>query len=94
MAVHHIRQMLQLTNTTEIVAICEPSPASYDRASRVFTAAGLEPPPNLPDIDQLLDGFAGKLDAAFIMTPHAYHHDQTRKCMEAGADVLLKSPWS
>ena len=35
---------------------------------------------------------AGELDAAFIITPHAYHHDQTVACLEAGLDVLLEKP--
>jgi predicted dehydrogenase len=28
----------------------------------------------------------------FIITPHAYHHDQTKQCLEAGLDVLLEKP--
>jgi predicted dehydrogenase len=32
------------------------------------------------------------LDAAFIVTPHVYHHDQAVACMEAGLDVLLEKP--
>jgi len=32
------------------------------------------------------------LDAAFIVTPHAYHHDQAQVCLEAGLDVLLEKP--
>jgi predicted dehydrogenase len=35
---------------------------------------------------------AGELDAAFIITPHAYHYAQTTACMEAGLDVLLEKP--
>ena len=53
---------------------------------------GLEPPPNEPDLDRLLADYDGELDAAFIITPHAYHHDQTVACMEAGLDVLLEKP--
>jgi predicted dehydrogenase len=32
------------------------------------------------------------LDAVFIITPHAYHHDQTQQCLKAGLDVLLEKP--
>jgi predicted dehydrogenase len=90
MARHHIRQMLQQTDTTEIVALCEPSEAAYQAAAEVFATAGLEAPPNQPDIEKLLANF--ELDASFIITPHAYHHDQTVACLQAGMDVLLEKP--
>jgi predicted dehydrogenase len=54
--------------------------------------AGLTPPPNEPDLDRLLQKYEGQLDAAFICTPHAYHHDQTVACLLAGLDVLLEKP--
>ncbi len=92
MARHHIRQMLKMQATTKIAALCEPSPAAYAEAKAVFKEAGLRPPPNLPDLKELLARFAGRLDAAFIITPHAYHHDQTLACLEAGLDVLLEKP--
>ncbi|MBN2501197.1 MAG: Gfo/Idh/MocA family oxidoreductase [Anaerolineales bacterium] len=90
MARHHIRQMLQQTDTTEIVALCEPSEQAYQATAELFTSAGLEAPPNQPDIEKLLADF--ELDASFIITPHAYHHDQTVACMQAGLDVLLEKP--
>jgi predicted dehydrogenase len=40
----------------------------------------------------LLDQYAGKLDAAFIVTPHVYHFEQAKLCLEAGLDVLLEKP--
>ncbi|MCX6030947.1 MAG: Gfo/Idh/MocA family oxidoreductase [Chloroflexi bacterium] len=92
MARHHVRTMLQQAATTEILAACEPSIEQYAQTAALFTAAGLEPPPNQPDLDRLLRDFAGRLDAAFIVTPHAVHHDQTVACMEAGLDVLLEKP--
>lgn len=92
MARFHLRQMLQMQATTKIVALCEPSPANYAQAAAVFKEAGRRPPPNIPDLKELLAKFAGRLDAAFIITPHAYHHDQTLACLEAGLDVLLEKP--
>ena len=32
------------------------------------------------------------LDVAFIVTPHAYHYEQARACLEAELDVLLEKP--
>lgn len=89
---HHIRQMAKQQATTRMEVICDISPASYEKAGAVFREAGLEPPPNQPDLKRLLADYHGKLDAAFIITPHACHHDQTVACLEAGLDVLLEKP--
>jgi predicted dehydrogenase len=87
---HHIRQMLQQQDTTQITVVCEPSPQNYDALTEIFTEAGLEPPPNEADLPTLLANHS--LDAAFIITPHVYHHEQTVACLEAGLDVLLEKP--
>jgi predicted dehydrogenase len=92
MARHHIRQMLKQADTTTIPVVCEPSPQQYALTAAVFEEAGVVPPPNQPDLGRLLRAYAGQLDTAFIITPHAFHHDQTVACMEAGLDVLLEKP--
>lgn len=92
MSRHHIHSILRQRATTSIDAICEPSGAAYEAAAELFDEVGLAPPPNQPDLAKLLAEHAGRLDAAFIVTPHAYHHDQTAACMEAGLDVLLEKP--
>ena len=92
MARWHIRQMLQMTDSTQISVVCEPDKKQYAQSAQIFTEAGLKPPPNQPDLSRLLDEYHGQLDAAFIITPHACHHDQTVACMEAGLDVLLEKP--
>jgi predicted dehydrogenase len=40
----------------------------------------------------MLAEYGDHLDAAFIVTPHAGHHDHARACLEAGLDVLLEKP--
>jgi predicted dehydrogenase len=40
----------------------------------------------------LLRDYYDQLDVAFIVTPHAYHYEQARACLEAGLDVLLEKP--
>jgi predicted dehydrogenase len=92
MARAHMREMLAQQDTTRIVVVCEPSPAAYADVATQFRAAGLEPPPNEPDLAKLLAVYTGQLDAAFIITPHAYHYAQTVACLEAGLDVLLEKP--
>ena len=90
MARYHIREILKQQDTTEITIVCEPSEAAYAESAKIFVEAGLQPPPNEPDLAKLLA--RGPLDAAYIITPHVYHHDQTVACLEAGLDVLLEKP--
>jgi predicted dehydrogenase len=58
----------------------------------VFKDHGVEPPPNQPDLYRFLADYGEKLDAVFILTPHKYHHEQAKACLEAGLDVLLEKP--
>ena len=90
MARHHARSLLKQLDTTRVVAACEPSPEAYAAFAQIFTAAGQPPPPNEPDLERLLA--RNDVETAFIVTPHVYHHDQTRACLEAGVDVLLEKP--
>jgi predicted dehydrogenase len=90
MARHHIRQILKQSETTEITVFCEPSAEQANTSAAIFTEAGLTPPPNQPDLGKLLKEHP--VDAAFIITPHAYHCEQTKACLEAGLDVLLEKP--
>lgn len=92
MARQHIREMLQPAAATRIVAICDPSPEACSAAAEIFTRAGLERPPCVPDLDRFLADYGDRLDAVLIATPHVYHHDQTVACLEAGLDVLLEKP--
>lgn len=92
MARLHIQNMLQQQDTTRIVVVSEPSPAAYQATVEIFAAAGLQAPPNESDLAALLRDYAGAIDAAFIITPHAFHFEQARACLEAGLDVLLEKP--
>jgi predicted dehydrogenase len=92
MARYHLERMLKQQDTTRIVAICEPAPAAYEEAAQMFVDAGLEPPPNQREWPKFLAEFDGQLDAVFIISPHVFHHEQTRASLEAGLDVLLEKP--
>lgn len=92
MARHHIRNMVKMKDTTQISVVCEPSAQAYEDTAALFEAAGLPVPANQPDLAKLLSDHKRAIDAAFIITPHAYHHDQTTACLEAGIDVLLEKP--
>lgn len=92
MARHHLRAILANFANTHIPVVCEPSPEAYSETAALFEAYGRTPPVNEPDLDNLLQRYGRELDAAFIITPHVYHHDQTKACLEAGIDVLLEKP--
>ncbi len=92
MARAHLHAMLRMRDTTRIPVVCEPSAEMYDATAAMFRKARQKPPPNVPDLRRLLREYKTKLDAAFIVTPHACHHDQTQACLNAGLDVLLEKP--
>jgi len=94
MARGHIRTILRLQNQhpSQVIVVCEPSPEMYAEMSKIFTEAGLPVPPNQPDLAKLLEDYKSSLDVAFIVTPHAYHYEQAKACLEAGLDVLLEKP--
>ncbi len=92
MSRHHIEMMLKQQDTTEIVALCDPSQQQLELASELFEEAGLPAPATGPQLEPLLQEFRGELDAALIVTPHAFHLKQATVCLESGLDVLLEKP--
>ena len=90
MARHHVKRMLELD--TEIIVVSDPSEEAYQAFCEIFTEQNLTPPPNEPDLEVLLKQYAGQVDTAFIITPHVFHFEQTKACLEAGLDVLLEKP--
>lgn len=92
MARYHVAHMLAHFPNTRVPVICEPSQTMAAAMDSVFEEAGHPVPRNEPDLRRLLTDYAAELDAAFILTPHSLHHDQTLACMEAGLDVLLEKP--
>src|SRR5689334_15403413 len=92
MARTHLTRMLEEPQKNQVVVVSEPSLQAYDALGKLFSASGRPIPPNQPDLPRLLDQYAGKLDAAFIVTPHIYHFEQAKLCLEAGLDVLLEKP--
>ena len=63
MARHHVAQILRHQDATHVVAVCEPSPPAYEQFCELFRDAHLKPPPNVPDLERLLQTHAGELDA-------------------------------
>jgi predicted dehydrogenase len=91
MARYHLTDVLGRSDT-EVTAVCEPSPAAYAEVAERFARHGLAAPPNEPDWTRFVATYADRLDAVFIITPHALHFAQATACLEAGIDVLLEKP--
>lgn len=91
MARAHLSEMLTRSDT-EVVAVCEPSKPAYELAAKSFTRHRRPIPPNEPDWQRFIEKYADRLDAVFIITPHALHFAQAKACLEAGLDVLLEKP--
>ena len=92
MARASVRGILADFQNTRIEVVCEPSAESYRQTAEIFQAAGREAPANVPDLERMLDAWAGSLDAVYIATPHVLHFSQARACLEAGLDVLVEKP--
>ena len=90
MARHHIRTILENSDGTEIVALCEPSQSAMTKTAEVFEELGKPIPENLAELSELIDTI--RLDAVFIATPHSIHFEQAKMCLEAGVDVLIEKP--
>jgi len=91
MARTHLAEMVGRADTA-VVAVCEPSAAAYAQVVELFDRHGRPAPANEPDWQRFVATFAAELDAAFILTPHAFHFGQATACLEAGLDVLLEKP--
>lgn len=92
MARSHVKRILSQFDNTCIPVVCEPSPEAYAETSELFRSNNRTPPANEPHLERLLDRSSDQLDAAFIITPHVFHHRQAKMCLEAGLDVLLEKP--
>ena len=91
MARYHLSTMLHRPDTA-VVAVCEPSAATWAATAPVFAAAGRPVPPDEPDWHRFLARFGPDLDALMIITPHALHFEQATAALEAGLDVYLEKP--
>lgn len=92
MARHHIGSILKQTDTTQVVAVCEPNPDNYAKTAQMFVEAGQPAPANEPDFEKFVADVAPGIDAAFIITPHNQHCMQASALLLAGVDVLLEKP--
>jgi len=84
----HLGRALEMAQEVEVVALCDTSPQSLDRArERNPGAVGL---PTFADYLQMLS--AVEMDAVQISTPHTGHFEQIMASLERGLHVLTEKP--
>ena len=92
MARHHLDNILQQTDSTDIVALCDPNPLALELTVQKFEEKGFDPPRTWQALELMLKDIGSELEAVFIITPHAFHYNHATACLEAGLDVLLEKP--
>jgi predicted dehydrogenase len=91
MARHHLRAMLEMVRSTNLVGFVEPNEASRAQTRALFAERGLACPPFYESIHDLVRA-QGSPDAALVVTPHKYHLENARDCLLHGMDVCLEKP--
>ena len=91
MARWHITCMLDTRRTTTIVGFVEPSDESRAATRSLFEEQNLSCPPFYNSIKELIKT-QGAPDAALICTPHKFHFENARDCMQSGVDVCIEKP--
>ena len=74
----------------EIVALCDTQPENLDRYQREIFEPIKQKPPAFAKYEDMLDKV--KLDAVFIVTPHAHHFQQVMDSLDAGCQVFVEKP--
>jgi predicted dehydrogenase len=75
-----------------IDAMAEVSAASRDRFAATCVAAGAATPRAYESAEAMLAAEAGRLDAGYVSTPHAFHARNALSVLAAGLDLLLEKP--
>ncbi len=82
-------QRLMATGRAEIAALVDSSAASLTRFRE--RCPGSDVIPAYATFEEMLASVA--LDAVLVLSPHAYHSEQIRVCLERGLHVLTEKPF-
>jgi len=94
MAGGHLNSYLQIWETVpgkvELTAMCDPVRERAENfANKVKDVTGKKPV-IYDDTDEMLS--KENLDGADICSPHAFHHVNAVKCLDAGVNVIVEKP--
>lgn len=88
----HMQAMLGRPSTTSLVGFVEPHLAAREATKKFFAdKAGSECPPFYDSIRELV-ARQGLPDAAMICSPHKFHFENAKDCLELGMDVCMEKP--
>jgi predicted dehydrogenase len=90
MSRHHGKIFRSSIPEAQIVALAEPDAANLERYLKDVFPDGQDLPSTYSDHKTMLESV--KLDGVLIVSPHAYHYQQTVDAIEAGCHVLLEKP--
>jgi predicted dehydrogenase len=90
MSRHHGKIFRSSVPEARLVALAEPDAANLERYLQEVFSDGQDLPSTHQDHKTMLEH--EKLDGVLIVSPHAYHYQQTLDAMNAGAHVLLEKP--
>ena len=90
MSRHHARVYTTQVKNAEIIALCDTSQANLDQYQREIFGPLKKRPSQFGDYRDMLD--KAKMDAVFIVTPHADHFQQVMDSLDAGLHVLVEKP--
>lgn len=82
---HTFAKALNVVDTAALYAVSSRSQARADQFANLYDA-----PRSYAGVENLLAD--PQVDAVYIATPHRYHSEQARACLEAGKPVLCEKP--
>jgi predicted dehydrogenase len=91
MARAHINAMIGMPRSTDIIGFVEPDDKSRERTTALFTDKRMACPPCFATVKALVKAL-GAPDAALVCSPHKFHFENARDCLNAGTDVLIEKP--
>jgi len=87
----HLGAMMGMKQTTKIVGFVEPAEASRTATAAFFSEKGIACPPFYATVRELIKA-QGAADAAVICSPHKFHFENAKDCLQGGMDVLIEKP--
>jgi predicted dehydrogenase len=90
MSRYHGKVYTTQVNDAEIIALCDTHQANLDVYQREIFDPIKKRPPQFSDYRDMLAKV--KLDAVFIVTPHAHHYQQVMDSLDAGCHVFVEKP--
>jgi len=88
---YHISVMISMGRSTSIAGLVEPKEAPRAATAALFSERGLACPPFYTTIKELIKA-QGAADAAVICSPHKFHFENAKDCLQNGMDVLIEKP--